>query len=432
MYSLDENSKEYTPRFVHLHEIILYNINKLMTEGKIVGGTKYIKESLKAYKTINKLNYDDKKFNLNISSLIDNKKIDDKKSNDEKSDDEKSDDKKFNEIFSEHVNDGKIKKYCIESSLYNQNEVNINFIKVNTEFKKDKLKIAVAHMDIDDEYYNSSIMKTPKLGGARLQNLYKILNQAVKQGAEMIVFSEISIPYSWLSMMANFCRKHEIAIICGLEHVVYENGLACNYIATILPGKYDNYTYSIIKLRLKNHYAPFEVELLRGYNLKTPIMKYRYNSDKNNLTFTKEYDLFRWAGIDFSCYNCFELSSVNDRGLFMSYVDLLIGSVHNKDVNHYSNVIESLSRDVHSYFVQVNNSKLGDNRIIAPKKTTEKNILQITGGRNDTILIGEIDIKKLRDFQLKDYNLQLNDRSFKPTPPEFNKTILKLRMNKPL
>lgn len=250
----------------------------------------------------------------------------------------------------------------------------------------------------------------------------------------MILFPELSIPYSWLSVMANFSRKHQLSIVCGLEHIVYENNIACNYLATILPGKYNDYTYSVVKMRLKNHYAPFETEMLTGYNINTPIMKYKYNDINRNKPeeFVKEYDLFRWNGIDFSCYNCFELSSLNDRGLFMSYVDLLIGSVHNKDVNHYSNIIESLSRDVHCYFAQVNNSKLGDNRIVAPKQTVQKNILQITGGQNDTLLIGEIDILKLREFQLKDYNLQLNDKSYKPTPPEFNKKILKLRMSIPL
>ena len=116
----------------------------------------------------------------------------------------------------------------------------------------------------------------------------------------------------------------------------------------------------------------------------------------------------------------------------MSYIDLLIGSEYNRDTNYYSNIIESLSRDVHCYFAQVNNSRSGDNRIVAPKGRIGKNILQITGGQNDTFLIGEIDIKKLREFQLKEYNLQQEDKSFKPTPPEFDRDVLRLRMNLPL
>lgn len=415
IYELSENSRKYTPRYVHLHEIILYQINRIMAQGKIVSGTKYIKDSFELYKKINSI-HGDIDFNLTAKSLNDNT-IKNKK-----------------DIFSEYVNDLKIKNHSIEHNLFSQNEININFIKLKTDKNKNKLKIAISHIDVIDSDYKDSLMKMPKLNGNRLHKLYSILNQAVKQGADMILFPELSIPYSWLSVISNFSRKHQLAIICGLEHVVYENKIACNYLATILPGQYNDYTYSVVKLRLKNHYAPSEIEMLRGYNLTIPNMKYDYNkiNQFNPSEFIKEYDLFRWKGIDFSCYNCFELSSLNDRGLFMSYVDLLIGSVHNKDVNHYSNIIESLSRDVHCYFAQVNNSKLGDNRIVAPKRTIEKNILQITGGQNDTLLIGEIDVLKLREFQLQDYNLQLNNKSFKPTPPEFNKNILRLRMNKPL
>lgn len=421
-YNISKDAEKYTPRYVHLHEIILYHINRSITDGKIIGGVDYIKESIELYKRINNIK-NDKDFDLFVESFV----------HDEKSDSE-SNSERNRKIFSNYINDGRVKNHSIESNLFNQNEININLLRVKSDKNMNKLKIAIAHIDVLDENYKNSIMKTPKLEGNRLQKLYHILNESVKQGANMILFPELSIPYSWLSVMANFSRKHQLSIVCGLEHIVYENNIACNYLATILPGKYNDYTYSVVKMRLKNHYAPFETEMLTGYNINTPIMKYKYNDINRNKPeeFVKEYDLFRWNGIDFSCYNCFELSSLNDRGLFMSYVDLLIGSVHNKDVNHYSNIIESLSRDVHCYFAQVNNSKLGDNRIVAPKQTVQKNILQITGGQNDTLLIGEIDILKLREFQLKDYNLQLNDKSYKPTPPEFNKKILKLRMSIPL
>lgn len=419
VYNLDENMQKYTPRFVHLHEIILYNINKKMAQGKIIEGIEYIEESIYKYNEINdldlnlELNFKD--LNLSINNTYELKK---------------NKALSFEEIFSEHVNKGKKKKYKIYRGLSENKELNINLIKVNSSLNKDKLKIAIVHMDVNLFNSEKSIKKIPNLNGKRLEKLYEILNDSVKNKANMIIFPEISIPYSWLSVISNFSRKHNIVIVCGLEHIVYENGLACNYIATILPGKYNKYTYSIIKLRLKNHYAPSEIELLKGYGLKIPKMCYENKNSKGD--FLKEYDLFRWNGIDFSCYNCFELASLNDRGMFMSYIDLLIGSEYNRDTNYYSNIIESLSRDLHCYFAQVNNSRNGNNRILAPKGIIEKNILQITGGENDTFLIGEIDIKKLREFQLKEYNLQQEDKSFKPTPPEFDKDILRLRMNLPL
>lgn len=93
-------------------------------------------------------------------------------------------------------------------------------------------------------------------------------------------------------------------------------------------------------------------------------------------------------------------------------------------MNYYSNILESLSRDIHCYCVQVNSSDYGDSRITKPSKTEEKDIMRTKGGINSTILVDEIDIGKMRDFQLKEYELQANDRSFKPTPPGFDPEIV--------
>ena len=253
-------------------------------------------------------------------------------------------------------------------------------------------------MKIHDNDLESSFKKIPNISSKRLEKISALLNTSVKNGAELIVFPEVSIPIEWLGVVADFARRHEVLIVCGLEHIIYDNKLCCNYIATILPDKYKDYTFAAIKLRLKNHYSPKEKEWVKGYGWELP---------KENENWKKEYDLFRWKGIDFSTFSCFELANIKDRALFTSFVDLLIGSVHNRDINYYSNVMESLSRDVHCYFVHVNDSVLGDNRIIQPSSTNNKNILQISGGINNVVLVGEIDIKKLREFQIKDYNLMI-------------------------
>ena len=72
------------------------------------------------------------------------------------------------------------------------------------------------------------------------------------------------------------------------------------------------------------------------------------------------YPLFIWNGIWFSVYCCYELADICDRALFKSYSDLMIAVEWNKDTNYYSNIIESLSRDMHCFCVQVNSSGYGD------------------------------------------------------------------------
>lgn len=84
--------------------------------------------------------------------------------------------------------------------------------------------------------------------------------------------------------------------------------------------------------------------------------------------------------------------------MFQSYADFLVAIEWNRDVNYYSNILESLSRDIHCYCVQVNSSNYGDSRITMPSKTEEKDIMRTKGGKNSTILVDEIDIKRLGSF----------------------------------
>lgn len=416
---LDDFSKKFNPRVVHMHECILYFINKQIGQGKIVSKCSEIKDAEELYNELNGFKQEIDNFPKEI--LVDEKVII-KHINKDLEYNAKNILKKIGEV-------DYLKYIKTDDYLFLQKERVINVLVVNNRQKKEKIKIAVINMKVNDNDLENSFKKIVKNTGKRLENLYSLLNQAIKEKAEMIVFPEVSIPFELLGVIANFSRKHDVAIICGLEHIIYDNKLCCNYIATILPNKIynssnndDYYSTAIIKLRLKNHYSPKEKEWVQGYGWNLP-------SEKD---FEMEYDLMRWKGIDFSSFSCFELANIKDRALFISHIDMLIGSVHNKDINYYSNIIESLSRDIHCYCVHVNDSTLGDSRIVKPASTNEKNILQISGGLNDTLLVGEVNIRELREFQILDHNLQLVNNKFKAVPPEFDYINVKRRLGLPL
>ena len=73
--------------------------------------------------------------------------------------------------------------------------------------------------------------------------------------------------------------------------------------------------------------------------------------------------------------------------------------------------------------IRVNTSDYGDSRITQPTKTEKKDILRTKGGANAVVLVGKIEIAKLREFQAKTYELQKDDSTYKPTPPNFNSRI---------
>lgn len=87
--------------------------------------------------------------------------------------------------------------------------------------------------------------------------------------------------------------------------------------------------------------------------------------------------------------------------MFRGQIDLLIGIEWNKDVDYFSNISESISRDLFIYVVQVNDSEKGDTRIIAPKRNYLKNVVNITGGENACLIVGSIDVKNIRKFSDK-------------------------------
>ena len=157
----------------------------------------------------------------------------------------------------------------------------------------------------------------------------------------------------------------------------------------------------------KNHYTHGEKLLIHTNHYKVP---------KPEQTL---YDLFVWKGIYFSPYYCFELADVKHRSIFKGKIDLLVASEWNPDTNYFANIVESISRDLHVYVAQVNTSQYGDTRLTQPSKTERKDILRLKGGDNDTILVGEVCLEDLREFQRELYITTKDDKIFKPLPPEF-------------
>ena len=175
---------------------------------------------------------------------------------------------------------------------------------------------------------------------------------------------------------------------------------------------------AVVGYRLKNHYSHFEELIIKGFGYVVP---------KPN---PYRYDLINFRNLYFSSYYCFELADTFHRSLFRSKVDLLIASEWNKDTPYFSNIVETLSRDLHCYFAQVNTSQYGDSRLTQPTQTARKDIMKLKGGNNDIILVEEINIKKLRDFQLKYFERIKadNDTSFKPLPPDWNRDFVNKRI----
>lgn len=279
------------------------------------------------------------------------------------------------------------------------------------------IQVALANVPVVKEHIEASYLGSPILTRQRLKTLTSLLNDISRyrtsenKKIELLIFPEVSIPYAWESMIVAWARKHSVGVICGLEHRVNRRKEALNEVLAALPYKAGNHHLACVPVRrLKRIYSPDEVFQLKNNFLKIP---------PQNKNARDAYQLFRWRGASFAIYNCYEMANIEDRGLFKGKVDFIVATEFNRDVNYFSNIVESASRDLHCYVIQVNDSQFGDSRVVSPSITEKMNPLRIKGGDNLTFLTMNLNLKALRDHQRKDYGLQKDSKEFKATPPGF-------------
>lgn len=364
-FKIDLKKVKYSPRFFHYHEIALFYFFK-QVNGKLKGCEK------KLYKS-------------DFTRFLKNRY------------------KKFNSL-----------KIC-NNLPYIEDKTFIINSDDKTEIK-DNLKIAIVSIKVESDDIEKSYTTKPNLLYKRLQNIFDILNESLKKKEhkpDLIVFPEVSIPYAWIHLMARFAKKNNIGIVFGVEHIKIDK-LVSNYTCIMLPFKTDSHTNLFINFDLKRHYSPVEQMGIEGIGLKV--------NENKKVKQTAPPVLYKWRGSVFTTFNCFELTDVTLRSTLVGKVDFIVAIEYNKDINYFSNIIESTSRDVHCYVVQVNTSDYGDSRILQPTKTASKDIIKIKGGENLYLAVNDIDIKKLRKFQMKNHCLQKQVKekdSFKLTPPKF-------------
>lgn len=288
------------------------------------------------------------------------------------------------------------------------NDLDVVEIKTSSEEKKiTNPKIAFANTRVWEDNIISSLRGKPNVSQKRYQEFAGILKKARLEKTDLLLFPEFFIPINLLSSLVRFSERNQVQSSLGLEHITIYNQ-AFNFVVSILPVVVNGIKDAVVIFRLKNHYAHIEELMIEGNHYTVP--------KPNPL----RYDIINWNNIYFSVFYCFELANVSHRCLMKSKIDLMIGIEWNKDTPYFSNIVEATSRDIHSYFAQVNTSNYGDTRLTRPSKTAIKDILRLKGGDNDAILVAQININSLREFQRTKFAFSKDSVNYKPLPPDFN------------
>lgn len=309
--------------------------------------------------------------------------------------------------FDDSIDNYKDKFYSIINDDENENNDTLLEVHCNDTERKNKPIIGVANTYVDEKNIISGLRSTPNITNDRYQKIVKFLKETRRNKADIVAFPEFFIPIEIFSSLVRYSAKNQSLIVTGLEHITVNN-LSYNFVATIMPVDVNGYKDATIVFRLKNHYAPVEEELIKGNHYSVPQPK------------NQRYHIFRWKNIYFSVFYCFELANISHRSLLRSKIDLLFAIEYNQDTNYFSNLVESITRDIHCYVVQVNSSHFGDTRISQPTKSYNVDIVRLKGGENNVTVLGTIDIASLREYQRKKYSLTKMEKTFKPLPPDYD------------
>lgn len=309
-------------------------------------------------------------------------------------------------------------------AFLNTNKKYSNEIEFNTDlsqesFSKDQLTISLIELDIKEDT-KSFIQNFGNIDYTKIKHLQLALDKISEvQNTDVFIMPELSLPLYEVKEFCQYSARKEIAFVCGLEYYVDQNdNTVYNYTITCLPITMFGQLDAVPIIRLKNHYAPAEIENINACGKKIPKE-------------TCWQVLYHWKGHTFTTYYCYEIASIKERSYFFSEIDAMYCPVYNPDTYYFNNIAESCSRDMHCYFVLSNVSFYGDSRITMPHKHDKMNILKVKGGNTKdnpvVVLSGTLDISLLRNFQVKCLDDQRKIADFKTTPPGYDKNNVKKR-----
>lgn len=275
----------------------------------------------------------------------------------------------------------------------------------NSEPLYQNMKVAIASVYLDEAEV-ANVLKKPMhgLSPSFKRQIYCLLNEAKKNHAHMVVFPEYFLPVQWLEEIYRFARINSIAVVSGLRYITNQiMHQAYNYLLMLQPFNNKGFKYVLPLIREKNHYAPAEKK-----GIKNCDCNLRCIDPKKPSVY-----LMNWKGVRYSCLVCYELTNIAYRHILRGKIDMLVVPELNRDTSYFSNIVESASRDLHCFVVQVNTAKYGDSRLTGPYNTLFKDIVKIKGGENQVVLVGTIklsEVKKKRAERNESINFKKTGR----------------------
>ncbi|MCR5824186.1 MAG: hypothetical protein K6G60_07140 [Lachnospiraceae bacterium] len=253
----------------------------------------------------------------------------------------------------------------------------------------EKIRIAVANFDVKEEECLIGLPGVRKRTEIDKASFRRCLNKAFHENVDYILLPEFYLPYEWISDVLSYVERTGISIISGLKYVTF-NQVAHNKVAFFGPiysGKNQRYRGACLLAREKNDYAPEEKKNVIDYHARCIDQE------------QPVYQIIKQNGLKIGIFLCYEFTDIKARALYKNEVDIVFTPEFNKDTPYFGNIIESFTRDLHTFVVQSNTAHYGDSRITGPYNRDNRDIVMMKGGDTDEIIIGTIDVKGMWEYE---------------------------------
>lgn len=271
--------------------------------------------------------------------------------------------------------------------------------------------IAVSSWKTRLDSWVSAVMSQPDPDEDRYVRLCRLIDGVISQRhqSRYLILPELALPAHWFIRIARKLHGKGISLISGIQYLHVKNSRVRNQVWASL--SHEGLGFSSLMVYRQDKQRPAlheEQELHRLNGLKMqPADQWRPDIPP----------IVQHGDFRFALLVCSELTNIRYRAALRGKVDALFVPEWNQDTESFNALVESAALDMHAYIIQCNDRQYGDSRIRAPfKETWKRDVLRVKGGVTDYCVIGEIDIKTLREFQS---SYRSPGTTFKPVPDGF-------------
>ena len=272
--------------------------------------------------------------------------------------------------------------------------------------------LGISSLETKQESWALAADGRPDRSAERYKRLATIVNLAVQANPRPthLLMPELSVPEAWLDTISAVLLEAGISLVAGLDYDLHGRDRISSSAALVLRDDRLGFKSAVQIRQPKLHGAPNEEEhLLQSYG-----RSWRDWGDRQPPVYVHE-------GIHFGVLVCSELQNMGHRLAFQGDVDLLTVLSWNQDLETFSALVEAACLDVHAYVALVNNRAYGDSRVRAPRKEAyARDLCRIRGGKNDHLVVVEINPNSLRAQQSRVHRWPKPYDRYKPAPEGFS------------